>query len=530
MQILRAQDKWAFDVRISPALAACPWPGNQSLWVEWRALRADGTIAYPTSGTNGQWHRFWTYPGGSSSSSCNNSNLGAAGGQHHEGASPTSSMPSDATNLQIRYTLRNGEIDGSGIVGGPYLVASTEASVPATPANLRVTTATDRSIALAWDDVLGETSYRLERRRGTSGDWNHVTNPNANATTYLDEGRSSSTLYEYRIRASNSQGDSAYSAPLQASTTAGGTEVVKGKLLSCNQAAALVYRAGWTSEAQGIEGTAIMRGESSFYTAAVSYTGCCFGLMQINLEVHEGSQADAFDPFWNVDKARDIYLAAGSWQPWQAYTGPDGAGSNGPWLNHVDSVEPCVQKAISDGGASADTIDGAPEVGSDYDPVRDPDSDTDLSCGFSVFCWIKAGLSWAFKPGDTTETAWESFHGTLQTRAPFSVAMGVGEQAGMFYDSVTHIVDNGSATEFCTTLQVDELDNPEACLGGPMADLAAAHPTLTDMVRTGFLVFLYLGTASVVWKVMRSGFSSSPDVKGGEPEWAEGSEKKDDDE
>jgi hypothetical protein len=139
-----------------------------------------------------------------------------------------------------------------------------------------------------------------------------------------------------------------------------------GKVLTYDQVAALGFRAGWTSEQSLTEMVAITQGESSFRTKAISYTGCCFGLMQVNASVHGTTQEAMFDPEQNVAKGRQIFLAAGSWQPWQAYTGPDGSGADGPWLQFEARAREAAVRQRACGGCAFDSIASAPstELGS----------------------------------------------------------------------------------------------------------------------------------------------------------------------
>lgn len=71
---------------------------------------------------------------------------------------------------------------------------------------------------------------------------------------------------------------------------------------------------------------------------------CCYGVMQVNL-VHAGRFGIPRDPAaarrWLYDPANNMSAtvalwraAGGSWQPWEAYTGPDGRGSDGTWLRY----------------------------------------------------------------------------------------------------------------------------------------------------------------------------------------------------
>ncbi|HWK28087.1 MAG TPA: D-alanyl-D-alanine carboxypeptidase family protein [Solirubrobacter sp.] len=57
------------------------------------------------------------------------------------------------------------------------------------------------------------------------------------------------------------------------------------------------------------------------------------GLMQILGQVVPG---DLFDPLVNMRNAVKKWQDAGGWSPWEAFTGPDGVGSDGPYLKFLN--------------------------------------------------------------------------------------------------------------------------------------------------------------------------------------------------
>lgn len=78
-----------------------------------------------------------------------------------------------------------------------------------------LTSAFGAQLTLEWtDNSVNETQFKIERRltSGTDADFAQVTTVAKNTTTYTDTGLTTGTDYTYRIRASNSTGDSAYTA------------------------------------------------------------------------------------------------------------------------------------------------------------------------------------------------------------------------------------------------------------------------------------------------------------------------------
>lgn len=93
---------------------------------------------------------------------------------------------------------------------------------------------------------------------------------------------------------------------------------------------------------------AVAMAESSGQTDTVNPIGCV-GLWQINQPVHVKSHptwtvAWLKNPVNNAKAAKVIYRAQG-WAAWEAYTGPDGKGSDGPWRTYYKS-----------GGTSGSTV------------------------------------------------------------------------------------------------------------------------------------------------------------------------------
>lgn len=178
-----------------------------------------------------------------------------------------------------------------------------------------------------------------------------------------------------------------------------------GKSLTMNHLAALALRAGW-GRARAIEATAIGWGESSGLTKAVSYTGCCHGVWQINTQVHPYTVAAMFDPYQNVGAAKKIYENAGSWQPWQAYTGPDGVGSDGPWLDFKAAATTAVDEEIASGSASYAGVASAPESSAGWSVTYQWDAPTPNATTYEVQRSDDGGVLWTTIKAATSALAY----------------------------------------------------------------------------------------------------------------------------
>ncbi len=98
--------------------------------------------------------------------------------------------------------------------------ATTLWNIPVPPSGLRITTIQSNRIIIAWiDNSNNETGFRIQRK-GAAGAYADIGTTGANATTYTDndEALLDGTLYYYRVCATNSAGDSAYSNEVNGTT------------------------------------------------------------------------------------------------------------------------------------------------------------------------------------------------------------------------------------------------------------------------------------------------------------------------
>ncbi len=128
-----------------------------------------------------------------------------------------------ATEYTYRLRAKNSEGDGA---WSNEPVATTDNAAPAAVSDLSATAASSVAIRLTWTapDAHGEaiTGYRLERKSG-GGSYAVVSSSiAASATSYEDTGLTPSTAYTYQIRATNSEGDGAWSNEASDTTPAPG--------------------------------------------------------------------------------------------------------------------------------------------------------------------------------------------------------------------------------------------------------------------------------------------------------------------
>jgi PKD repeat protein/murein DD-endopeptidase MepM/ murein hydrolase activator NlpD len=91
---------------------------------------------------------------------------------------------------------------------------------PGVPLNLQVTGATSSSLTLSWEhDGDNEQGFDLQRSPAGAGTWTGLPGPAAASTGYTDTGLDADTGYDYRIRAWNAAGASAWSNIATGATT-----------------------------------------------------------------------------------------------------------------------------------------------------------------------------------------------------------------------------------------------------------------------------------------------------------------------
>jgi len=118
-------------------------------------------------------------------------------------------------DYQVRATGSSGDSAGSNI-----LTVAVPLAPPAAPTNLIASTVSFNSVTLAWTDNAGnESSYLIERQAPGETGFTQIQQVGAGATTYIDPTVAASSIYSYRVRASNGAGNSAYSNAVTITTT-----------------------------------------------------------------------------------------------------------------------------------------------------------------------------------------------------------------------------------------------------------------------------------------------------------------------
>jgi regulation of enolase protein 1 (concanavalin A-like superfamily) len=143
----------------------------------------------------------------------------------------TGSLGANATSATVTglspattYLFRVIAINTDGDSAASNIVQRT--TTPAAPANLSLTVISSFRIDLEWDDVSGDTGYTIQRSTASDFSANLETfNNSANDTTFTDDTLSAGTTYYYRVRATGTGGNSAWST-VESETTSGSTPVI----------------------------------------------------------------------------------------------------------------------------------------------------------------------------------------------------------------------------------------------------------------------------------------------------------------
>jgi titin len=190
------------------------------------------------------------------SPSCSNfAQIGTTGGAGTTYSDTTASASTSYTYQVIATDAANNPSlpsnTSTGITTGP----------PAAPSNLIATAASATQINLSWtNNAINQTGFKVERspdnvtfaQIGTAG---------ASATTYSDPNLVSKTLFYYRVRATNTSGDSGYTNVSSATTLADTTAPTAPSSLTATAASSTQINLSWTASTDnvGVTGYQIQR-------------------------------------------------------------------------------------------------------------------------------------------------------------------------------------------------------------------------------------------------------------------------------
>jgi plastocyanin len=137
-------------------------------------------------------------------------------------------------------------LDNDGTAGG----------VPPAPTGLSATAVSTTEIDLSWNDVSGETGYRIERKT-LGGSYQEIGTVGADVTTFQDSGLAEATGYSYRVRAENGAGRSPYSNEAVASTNATVAPCLPSATVLCLSNGRFAVHVSWRTATLSGDGQAV---------------------------------------------------------------------------------------------------------------------------------------------------------------------------------------------------------------------------------------------------------------------------------
>jgi len=129
-------------------------------------------------------------------------------------------LNTENAQLRLIWQTQNGNGSASAVAESePFTLRfNVEPSRPAAPSDLELVSVGSRRIELKWkDNSNNESSFSIERKT-TATNWSEIDQTMANQTVFSEQYLEPGTIYDYRVRANNTQGSSQYSNELRVRT------------------------------------------------------------------------------------------------------------------------------------------------------------------------------------------------------------------------------------------------------------------------------------------------------------------------
>ena len=123
-----------------------------------------------------------------------------------------------AASTSYGYRVRAVSAAGNSAYSNTVAVTTPSSGLLSAPTGLTATAVSSSQINLQWTDNSGnESGFRIERSSNGSG-FTQIAVTGPNSTSYMSAGLAKNRNYNYRVRATNASGDSAYSNTATAKT------------------------------------------------------------------------------------------------------------------------------------------------------------------------------------------------------------------------------------------------------------------------------------------------------------------------
>jgi|GEM_PF-2288786 len=175
---------------------------------------------------------------------------------------PNTTSYSDTGLLEgWKYYYRIAARNAAGTSAYSSIVNATTLSLPAAPSGLIATAVSTSQINLSWtDNASNESAFKVERRQSGTTDFLLIETLGAGVTSYQNSGLPSATRFHYRIAASNSVGQSAYT-PSSSADTLPPPPAAPGSL-SANAVSSSQINLAWSDNSNNETGFRIERRQS----------------------------------------------------------------------------------------------------------------------------------------------------------------------------------------------------------------------------------------------------------------------------
>jgi fibronectin type 3 domain-containing protein len=165
------------------------------------------------------------------------------------------------------YSYETVATDAAGNLSSPSNIgsATTLGGPPAAPSGLTATAASATQINLSWtNNATNQTGFKVERSTDNVT-FTQIGTTGAATTVYSDSSLAPTTLYYYRVRATNGAGDSAYSNTSSATTLADTTPPTAPSNLTASASSNSQINLSWTASTDnvGVTGYKIQRCQGS---------------------------------------------------------------------------------------------------------------------------------------------------------------------------------------------------------------------------------------------------------------------------